>query len=1165
MVDRLAGAGSQLGGILRLDTSYGGGKTHGLIGLRHILTAADQIPPSILGEFIDPTRLPREPVTVAAFDGENADPMNGRRMPIPGDEDDILAFTPWGELAVQLAGSAGYERIRNSDRLGSAPPGAETLRELIGERPVLILIDELSIYLRKIKGPAAGQAAEQLTPFLTDLIKAVNSSPQAVLVFTLTLGKGGQAVDAYAEENQRIDRIFAELESVTGRQITALTPTSEGETVQVLTRRLFESIDRGRVEEVVRAYQEIWQRHGEALPPVGQNDGRAEELRRGYPFHPELIDTLMQKTATLENFQRVRGMLRLLAQTVGQLWREQPGASAIHLHHVDPGNERIRLEISTKLAQQAFIPAIRADVSSTAAEGGKALAQRLDASQFNGLEPYGSMVARTVLFHSLAFNEPLKGLSRLELNYSLYGPGVDPAFVDKAVRHLQEESEYLDDSGISKLRFLTDANLNQMVRKREGQFDLETVRQELKRRIGTIFAKQRFEPVLFPSEPAAIDDDTDGPYLAVIHWEGHAIDQFELALPELVVRLFKESGTQGNLRLNRNNLVFVCADRLQVDEMQRKTRTYLALRQMQQGDLFASLQTHPREQVMDRYGKAEQAFAVAVQQAYRHVFYPERGQWPDVPLTYASITLTSAGSEPGVGQKQVERVLREAGELIFAEDQPPAPNFMAVRTPLKRLGVMSTQQLRNEYYRDPALPILLGDDCLKACLRKGLNEGLFVYQEGERLEGQGSPPGSLNIKEDAQIFMIDKALEMGVWPPKSQEVDPPVVDPPPEGDGGGSAGEAGEGGDGGTSTQPLGGGGGRSSGGGGGIHQPPLPGVLQRTDNIRTALPQLAQQVSSSGKAIKALTWRMNSGDGFRPMPLLQAEPGATVRVEMLEGGWSSGDWPPSRPAPAASTPWPARRPATGWGWRCIARTPGGCWRHCGCCSAPAHVCGIHQMGRHAAHPDLPVRERAPGPGGPGAAHWPQPEWVDPRGDRQLPGAPSTGGPPGRAAPGPRSLGRSRGSAQLARPAPRARSPAHGGKLMPDPKPTAPLVVDTDVLIDYLRDQADAVAFLEGCTQPLALSVVSVAELYVGGAGRGGAALAGCVCDGVRCAAAGTGGGGAGGVVAPPIRPQPRHRPGGCVDRRQRGGSGRHLSHPQSPPFPDAGRCARALREALIP
>jgi predicted nucleic acid-binding protein len=42
------------------------------------------------------------------------------------------------------------------------------------------------------------------------------------------------------------------------------------------------------------------------------------------------------------------------------------------------------------------------------------------------------------------------------------------------------------------------------------------------------------------------------------------------------------------------------------------------------------------------------------------------------------------------------------------------------------------------------------------------------------------------------------------------------------------------------------------------------------------------------------------------------------------------------------------------------------------------------------------------------------------------------------------------------------------------------LVIDTDVLIDYLRDQPLAVDFLEGSDQPLAASVVSIAELYVG-------------------------------------------------------------------------------------
>jgi hypothetical protein len=40
------------------------------------------------------------------------------------------------------------------------------------------------------------------------------------------------------------------------------------------------------------------------------------------------------------------------------------------------------------------------------------------------------------------------------------------------------------------------------------------------------------------------------------------------------------------------------------------------------------------------------------------------------------------------------------------------------------------------------------------------------------------------------------------------------------------------------------------------------------------------------------------------------------------------------------------------------------------------------------------------------------------------------------------------------------------------------LVIDTDVLIDYLRDQLQAVAFLEGSDQPLAASVGSPAMAF---------------------------------------------------------------------------------------
>ena len=94
---RLTGAGGEVAAIFRLDTSYGGGKTHGLIALAHAARGLEGV--SNVDEFVDPSLLPGGHVRIAAFDGENADPANGRAM-----GDGVLAHTPWGEIAHALAG-----------------------------------------------------------------------------------------------------------------------------------------------------------------------------------------------------------------------------------------------------------------------------------------------------------------------------------------------------------------------------------------------------------------------------------------------------------------------------------------------------------------------------------------------------------------------------------------------------------------------------------------------------------------------------------------------------------------------------------------------------------------------------------------------------------------------------------------------------------------------------------------------------------------------------------------------------------------------------------------------------------------------------------------------------------------------------------------------------
>src|SRR5262249_23233891 len=162
------GRGAAVSAVFRLDTSFGGGKTHGLIALVHAARGMQGV--SNIAEFVDPSIVPTASVRVAAFDGENADVANGRPM-----GDGVRAFTPWGEIAYQLAGKPGYEIVRKSDQDRIAP-GTDTLRELFGGAPVLIVIDELGEYLRKVQHM---DGRDQLAAFMKALFTAVETASNA--------------------------------------------------------------------------------------------------------------------------------------------------------------------------------------------------------------------------------------------------------------------------------------------------------------------------------------------------------------------------------------------------------------------------------------------------------------------------------------------------------------------------------------------------------------------------------------------------------------------------------------------------------------------------------------------------------------------------------------------------------------------------------------------------------------------------------------------------------------------------------------------------------------------------------------------------------------------------------------------------------------------------
>lgn len=758
---RLSGKGGEVSSIIRLGTQYGGGKTHALIALVHAVRGVKGV--ANLSDFVDPSMLPSGIVRIAALDGENADPANGLTL-----EPGLLAHSMWGEMAYRLAGRTGYERVRQSDEKHIAP-GADTIRELFGGQPTLILLDEISVYLRKVER-AFPHASKQFAAFIHDLFKAVASTPQVALVYTLAIGKDDQAKDAYKEENERAAAAMTEAESVAVRSTTPLNPTEEDETPNVLRARLFEVVDLNAAQEVLAGYNQVWNSNKDALPADAASPELRDQFSRSYPLHPKLLEMLTEKTASLSTFQRTRGMLRLLARTIHQLWRIQPpDAYSIHTHHLDPAFEAIRTEINVKLGQGQYAPAVKSDVAAVAGDE-PALAQRLDEQKYPGLPPVTSYVARTVFWHTLAYGDSAKGITPEQLKLSICSPALEPAFIEQARIQFVADSIFLDDRPGAPLRFMVEPNLTMIIRRTMRDIDAAEVRTELAERIRHLFGLPRgeFNAILFPAGPYEVPDEIgDGrPLLVVINHETTTVPADLRCPPPDIAEIFEYKGTDRKIRELKNNLVFVAADERTVPNMQELVRRRLALGLLQKPEYQRELADYQQGKVKAELEKLKLDVAMAILQCCRHLFYPSSSPMigTQLPLGHTIIELSGAGDAPGNGQHQVQRILHDQGKLLEARDVPNAPAFVREQTGLRVKGEMTTAQLRTEYRRAPKLSILLHDTPLFECIRNGVEQGVFIYREDSQVWGPGDPRPVIHLSDNHFLHTLDDAKGKKLWP-----------------------------------------------------------------------------------------------------------------------------------------------------------------------------------------------------------------------------------------------------------------------------------------------------------------------------------------------------------------------------------------------------------------
>ena len=738
---RASGARPDGATVIRLETNLGGGKTHNLIALYH--AAAGRLPAADAAEFMDSSMLPGEPITqVGVFVGTSA---GARSFPAI---DGVTAQTVWGYLALQIGGQDGFALVAADDAALTAP-GSAALKELIGDRPTLILIDEIARYITVARGVAVANStlAGQTTAFLMSLMEAVDGLPHAVVVITTT-----GLTDAFGEDTAQVLHAIDEVRSLMARKELVLRPSDEADLPKILARRLFEPIPAGVAAEVAAAYAEVSaEAAGLDLPEGMTGAGWATELTRMYPFHPGLIRVLDKRLSTIPNFQRTRGALRLLARATRRTWEERPEAALLHLHHLDLSDKVIAEDLSSRLDMAEFEPVIRADIAS---QPGGEMSHADEVDDRTG-SSYARHLATAIYMYSLT--RELPGVPAPELFAAVLAPGDDVNLLQKSLDGLESACWYLH-SDIRGFRYSTEASLVKIVKEAEAEVTITKARTRATKILAEQF-KDGTLKVRRAWEDAKVPDNADDAWLVVLHWDdlgdAHGVDP-SAGVPAKALELWEKTPA-GGVREYRNRLVLLAPSLGTHDAMVRAVRTHLALEALAgNADTLAALTPEKRNELKNRAAESKLLARVAVCNHVNVLYVPAAGGLDTVELD----VVTQASVRPNQTDAILDR-LASMDKTLAAGDKPLDPAYVKAK-----LGnLLDTAQPSLEFVRAFArrtdLRMVLDRAQVVALVAAGVRNGAWEYQDPERgADGWATkdrPSVAVRLADDTFVHPVGSA------------------------------------------------------------------------------------------------------------------------------------------------------------------------------------------------------------------------------------------------------------------------------------------------------------------------------------------------------------------------------------------------------------------------
>lgn len=704
--------------VIQLKTAFGGGKTHSMLALYHLLRSralVNKIPNAApVLEAAELTEVPE--VHVAVIVGTALNPAKSKR---PADMPGITVYTIWGEIAYQLAVSAGkpelYEYVREADRRGVSP-GSEALAEMFDACGcALVLVDELVAYAKKLYGAEKLPAGsfDNFITFIQELTEAARASKRSLVVASIPESDREIGGESGQRALEAIEHTFGRMESI-------WKPVSANEGFEVVRRRLFlDCKDPAARDAVCNTFSKMYAENSADFPVGARELEYRDRMVSCYPIHPEVFDRLYEDWATLETFQRTRGVLRLMAAVIHELWMAHDESPMIMPGSLPLDVPNVRDEL-TRYLDENWNGVVDSEI-----DGKNSVPYKKDQQNSRyGRVLASRRVSRTIMLGSApdVGGQSARGIEKTHIRLGTVQPGENIAVFNDALSALQTSSSFLYSDG-SNNRFWYDTRptLRKVMEDRAQQLSDSDVTYEIERRLKTLRKTSPFAGLhVCPASTLDVPDEMALRLVVLSPGAPHRSGAEDSAALKLADEILSTRGTAP--RRYKNMLAFVACDGGSVSAMQQATRVYLAWQSISDDREQLNLDMAQQRETEQSLRRAEQTLATRIQEAYSWLLAPRI----DLPTSSMEIEWEAdriAGGSEDMVHKAASKLI--SNEAAITQWAPALLRMELDRLLWRERKDLQIKQLWEMLCTYCYLPRLADYGVLEAAIRQGLTSSEF--------------------------------------------------------------------------------------------------------------------------------------------------------------------------------------------------------------------------------------------------------------------------------------------------------------------------------------------------------------------------------------------------------------------------------------------------------